>query len=385
MTEMLVRGPTLTFDDPVKPYGTLLDVASVADSGVGWMDPAGLAESYNCLILDSETAWPCPPTSVLAAPVQAASATATTGGTLPAGTYRAVITAVNDRGETVKSNEVSQVTTGATSTVTFNWGAVTGATAYKVYVTNGAAGSQDRYIFVSAPTTTAILTSWSSYNAGVPPTSNTAIVSVTKTFEKPVWVDGFRFAVYGGITCKGPGFDMSEAETKTKAAFLASESVGVERALMKTRFVAGASWSAPTDLTPAGGAVTPAGGLAILEGDAACKYASVPTIHAPRTVASLLAGQQGSIHREGNALVTELGSKVAAGGGYGCPNQGPTGAAPASGEMWMYASGQVAVVRSEVVSGADIDRAKNDVVVLVERAYVAAVDCYASAVRVKVT
>jgi hypothetical protein len=35
MTDMLVRGPTLTFDDPVKPYGGLLDVASVTDSGVG--------------------------------------------------------------------------------------------------------------------------------------------------------------------------------------------------------------------------------------------------------------------------------------------------------------------------------------------------------------
>jgi hypothetical protein len=383
MTEMLVRGPTLTFDDPVKPSGTLLDVASIID-GIGWMDPAGLTESYNCLILDSETAWPCPPASVLAAPVQAASATATTGGTLPAGTYRAVITAVNDRGETVKSNEVSQVTTGATSTVTFNWGAVAGATSYRVYLTNGAAGSQATYVVSTA--SPYVLTAWppAGVASGVPPASNTAIVSVTKTFEKPVWVDGFRFAVYGGITCKGPGFDMTEAQNKTKAAFLASESVGVERALMKTRFVASGSWSAPTDLTPAGGAVTPAGGLAILEGDAACMYAGVPIIHAPRTVASLLAGQQGSIHAAGSTLVTELGSKVAAGGGYGCPNQGPTGAAPASGEMWMYASGAVAVARGELLSGADIDRAKNDVVVLVERAYVAAVDCYASAVRVKV-
>jgi hypothetical protein len=208
-----------------------------------------------------------------------------------------VITAVNDRGETVKSNEVSQVTTGNASTVQFNWGAVAGATAYKVYLTNGAAGTEDR--FIVGLSTNTILSTWPpGAQMGVPPTVNGAIVSVTKTFEKPNWIDGFRFAVYGGITCKGPGFDMSEAETKTVAAFLASESVGVERAMMKTRFVVnGTSWPAPTDLTPAGGAVTPAQGLAMLEGDASCKYAGAPIIHMARGVASLLAGQQGSIHR----------------------------------------------------------------------------------------
>src|SRR3546814_18846004 len=36
-------------------------------------------------------------------------------------------------GETLASAETSQVTTGATSTVTVNWTKVTGATGYKVY------------------------------------------------------------------------------------------------------------------------------------------------------------------------------------------------------------------------------------------------------------
>jgi len=270
MTETLVRPPTYDFPAPSKPVGTLLDVAYVTD-GIGFLEPQGLTESYNCMILDSVAVWPCPTTA--------------------------------------------------------------------------------------SP----------------------------KTFgDSPSWVDGIRFAVYGGITCKGPGFSMTDGLTKARQSFEAMESVGVERALMKTRFVAGPTWGAATDLTPAGGAVVPAAGLAILEGDAACKYAGVPIIHAPRAVASLLTGIQGSITNEGNALVTKLGSKVAAGGGYGCPNSGPTGAAPAAGELWMYGTGMVTVARGELMTFSDIDRSTNDVRLLVERAYVAAVDCYVSAVRVKV-
>jgi hypothetical protein len=86
----------------------------------------------------------------------------------------------------------------------------------------------------------------------------------------------------------------------------------------------------------------------------------------------------------GNTLTTVLGSKIAAGGGYGCPNNGPTGAAPAAGEQWLYASGEVLVARSEVISVGDVNRDTNEQVALVERAYVAAVDCYTAAVRVKV-
>jgi hypothetical protein len=382
MTQTVVRAPTVEFPTPQKLPGSLLGIASVQE-GVGFLEPAGLAESYNCLILDSIPVWPCPP-NTLGAPASSASATAATGGSLPAGTYRAKITALNDRGETISSTEQSQTTTGSASTVTFNWASVSGATGYRVYLTNAAANSEAQYVADTA--SPYVLTAWppAGATAGAPPTSNTATVSVQKNFEKSSWQDGFRFSVYGGLTCKGPGFNMSEAESKTQAAFLAMESVGVERALMTTRFVAGSGWAAPTDLTPAGGAVTPAVGLALLEGDAACKYAGSPIIHAPRQVVSLLTGTLGTISLSGDRLVTGLGTRVAAGGGYGCPNQGPGGSAPAAGEFWMFASGEVVVVRSDLFTASDIDRSTNDVYVLVERTYVAAVDCYTAAVRVKV-
>ncbi|EOD66899.1 hypothetical protein [Amycolatopsis vancoresmycina] len=48
------------------------------------------------------------------------SSTATTGGTIAAGTYAIVVTAKTGFGETAVSNNPSQVTTGATSTITVN-------------------------------------------------------------------------------------------------------------------------------------------------------------------------------------------------------------------------------------------------------------------------
>lgn len=56
-----------------------------------------------------------------------------TGGTIAAGTYYYVVTAVVPGGETIASNEVTAILSGATSKVTLNWTAVAGATAYKIY------------------------------------------------------------------------------------------------------------------------------------------------------------------------------------------------------------------------------------------------------------
>jgi len=88
----------------------------------------------------------------LPAPVQSALATATTGGTITAGTYKYVVTAINAAGETGASNEQTIVTTGSTSTVTVTWAAVAGATGYKLYKTaaGGATGTELLYKTVGA-------------------------------------------------------------------------------------------------------------------------------------------------------------------------------------------------------------------------------------------
>ncbi len=112
---------------------------------------------------------------VLPPPVQSTPATATTGGTITAGTYRLAITAVNASGETIASNELTIVTTGATSTITANWAAVTGATSYKYYrsAAGGAIGTELFVATITAPTVTYVDTGTPT-PAGALPTFNSA-------------------------------------------------------------------------------------------------------------------------------------------------------------------------------------------------------------------
>jgi hypothetical protein len=82
--------------------------------------------------------------------------TATTGGTLAAATYRYNVTAVLARmGETVTSADVTQATTGSTSTVTLSFTPPTGyengtAILYKVYRSTGGAGTPTLLGYVDA-------------------------------------------------------------------------------------------------------------------------------------------------------------------------------------------------------------------------------------------
>ena len=80
-------------------------------------------------------------TSGLTVPTANTPTTATTGGTIPAGTYYLKVTAVNSKGETVGSNEVTVTTTGTTSTITVTWSAVVNA-----YLLQGAGSVQSANI-----------------------------------------------------------------------------------------------------------------------------------------------------------------------------------------------------------------------------------------------
>lgn len=69
----------------------------------------------------------------IATPVISSTSTNAAGGTLAAATYYYRVSAINAFGETLASTEASRTTAGATSSVTINWSAITGATGYKVY------------------------------------------------------------------------------------------------------------------------------------------------------------------------------------------------------------------------------------------------------------
>lgn len=385
MTVQMVRNPFLVpVADPMP--GTLLSLVTPTE-GETWLEPYGLHESFNCLRLDSEPVWPCP-VATLAAPTTSAAGTATTGGTLPAATYRAKIVAVNSRGTTLPGTERSQATTGSASTATFNWTDLSGETAYRVYLTNGAANSEDRYVEVAAGSTSYVLTAWPPSGAvtGTVPTENTAVVPATKDFSDPHWEDGFRFAVYGGIECKAIGRDPA-TQDQLRRVFLNNESVAVERAVMKTRFAANADtaiWDKAPDLTPTPGtAVDVSVGVALLEGDAAANYAGLPTLHVPRAIGTLMFSRR-LAERKGDRFYTPQGAKVASGGGYGDPNLSPTGTAPAANAMWIYASGEVQMARGALIEHEELNRSSNLVTAMVERVYTATVDCYTAAVLVKV-
>ena len=212
-----------------------------------------------------------------------------------------------------------------------------------------------------------------------------------KDFDQSLnWVDGFRFAAYGGVTCKAIGMDMAEQKAAVAKAFATGESAAVEAALMEIRFAesTGAdpqfpgTWAAPADITPSGGAVTPKVGIALLEEYAGNLYTGAPTLHVPISIASLILGVDGAAF-EGNILRTKFGSKMAAGAGYSA-NLGPTGVAGDPGERWLYATGEVVYSRSADLSVQSMDYSTNEVFAMAERAYLVAVDCFTAAIRVTV-
>jgi hypothetical protein len=339
---MVTQTKTLSLPSITPLTGTLLDTATLVN-GIEWLAPEGLFPSFNCLTTDREATWPCPDV-YLDPPVQSDLATAATGGTIEADTYFVTVTALTGLGETLESNEES--------------------IAFLVEVDGQAT---DEYIWDGTP----------AIGTGQPPSANTAITTQTKTFDGPEWLDGIRFAVYAGVSCKPFGYSSAEGLAQASRVFEAKESVGVEKAFMET-LLQGA-----TDLTPAGGAVAPEVGLALLEGHASRTYAGVPTIHAPRSIGSLLLTRT-AVEAQAGKFYTLSGSKFASGGGYDAVNLDPDGDPSPTGEAYLYATGEVVVARGTIIERDALNQTTNEDRVLVERPYVAAIDCYKSAVRVKV-
>lgn len=94
------------------------------------------------LMLGQEVAYINGAQNLWAPPPAVGPTTATSGGTLSATTYWIIVTAVNANGETLafggsSPTAISQVTTGSTSTVSFNIMRVPNATSYNVYVGTG--------------------------------------------------------------------------------------------------------------------------------------------------------------------------------------------------------------------------------------------------------
>lgn len=197
------------------------------------------------------------------------------------------------------------------------------------------------------------------------------------------WVQGERYTIYGGTTCKSVGRP-DDRDEQVKAAFERGESHMLELLLTSTRFNADTDgrWASPVDITPTEGAVTPAVAVARLEAHYPMFASGVtPTLHLPRSIASLLLGVDG-VSMDGTTIRTKLGSKVAAGSGYEWGEL--NGADPLGNlERWAWASGPVVILRSPLDVRTALDMSNNDQVTLVERSYVVAVEGPVLAIRVK--
>jgi hypothetical protein len=227
---------------------------------------------------------------------------------------------------------------------------------------------------------------WESYNALTFGSAATICGANNKDLDQStVWVDGFMMAAYGGVTCKAVGLDMAQQKAQVTRAFTQGASVAVETGLMDVRFADGGathSWDAPTDIHP-GGAVAPGLGIALLEAWMARRFVGQPILHLPTVVASLVLGVDGAV-MEDNVIRTRLGSRIVNGAGYDEPNTGPTGAAAAAGQRWLYATGPVVIASGAIQPLQTFDQTTNDSIVLAEQVYIVAVEGPVAAIRVTV-
>lgn len=222
----------------------------------------------------------------------------------------------------------------------------------------------------------------------------------TKTLDTPYGLNtAFPFAVYAGIACGSIGYTPQEFEDRTNRAFELAEQRGAESAL----------WTGAGGMQPglnnaagtrdgitaveatalnSGTATNLTDGLGLLEDWLALNYAGQGFIHGRRYMANLASKYRQVKYRQTDgALITPLGSRWIFGGGY--DGTGPAAVAPATGNQWIYATGQVFISRGTLDMPAlfeeSIQRTTNELFMVVERPYLIGVDGPTAAVLINTT
>lgn len=218
------------------------------------------------------------------------------------------------------------------------------------------------------------------------------------TLALPV-VTGTPFVAYLGVQCALIGHSLDEYARMVNNALDLCEQKAVERTfwtgdMSNDPHLASGVFDAVTNpngviiLGPDAG-VTPLGvvqGVAALEQYLGDNYCGVGILHAPRAVAPF-AAENNQIVGSGNRMTTTLGTRWAFGAGYSV-NTGPTGVEAPDGTAWIYATGQVTILRSDIwmQPGAveqAFNRRTNDAEMYAERAFVITTECVKAAVRVR--
>jgi hypothetical protein len=189
-----------------------------------------------------------------------------------------------------------------------------------------------------------------------------------KVFDGAPVVLSKAFAAYKGVACDS--FDMDRYRRMARVGLEFGEAEAVER------YVALNILDGGTDLTPTTGTAVPLEvGLGIIEEWTAENYGGVPIVHADRLVTTLLDGADLLIRDPVN-LRTVQGSLVA-NGAYRVANK--------AGERWLWATGQVLLVRGSIGEHDALDRAKNRHYALAERPWAIGVECFLVKVLVTTT
>ena len=197
-------------------------------------------------------------------------------------------------------------------------------------------------------------------------------------------VEALPFTVFGSYRCKTFSKPLGDAQARALNHLIGWEERMVERAVMHGDLGNSPSFQSATNLTGAG-AVPPDVALNRLEEWLGTSIPGVGVLHVPRSLAGTVGGGDW-VSRQGPHLETVSGTQVAVGAGYDLDHVGPSGATPADGERWVFATSKPVIRRGEVYftpqESNRVDTVSNDVSVLAHRTYVVGWDCAVAAALV---
>ena len=149
------------------------------------------------------------------------------------------------------------------------------------------------------------------------------------------------FTAYADWLCGPLGMTPAEREAKSRMALDCAEDRQIEDFFYQNYLSGGGAIALNTE----GTAVSLAAGVGMLEAAMGLAHCGEPTIHAPREIGAL-AARFNLTYGSGSILRTPLGSPWIFGSGYG--NEAPDGGITVSGVAWLYATGPIYLIQSEV-------------------------------------
>lgn len=189
-----------------------------------------------------------------------------------------------------------------------------------------------------------------------------------KQFSPPSHVTGPSIAVYTGIGCDilGEPYDALATQALELAEFYALAQ-GIWEVFFKPV-------AAPNIL--GGGPLCVEEAVGLAEDWAAGNQPGMPLLWTSRSVATVAHSRHVAV-REGNALVTPLGTPIVA--------ERPFGQAPGApgGYGWMYVSGPAQLVKGSVLTTVARDTSTNESMAVAERIWAVTIECTIAAIQIE--